>query len=130
MSQNVTLTIYTPEKTALDKKVYRVVLPYGNTNLTVIEERAPTSLVLHAGLLQILREDDSVAETYYIDSGVADIADNVCKISTAHLLPLGGISAAEARELSEQEPQNAEFYNMIATEAEVLADIIGKATES
>ena len=87
MAQNVNLIIYTPEKTALERKVYRVVLPYGNTNLTVLEERAPTSLVLHAGVLQILKEDDSVEAAYFIDSGVADIADNVCKISTAHLLP-------------------------------------------
>ena len=129
MSQNVTLTIYTPEKKALDKKVYRVVLPYGNTNLTVIEDRAPTSLVLHAGLLQILREDDSISESYFIDSGVADIADNVCKISTAHLIPSGSITAAEARELSEQEPQNAEFYGMIANTVEALANVAGVVLE-
>lgn len=114
MAQNVTLKIYTPEKTALDKKVYRVVLPYGNTNLTVLEERAPTSLVLHAGLLQILREDDSIAESYFIDSGVADIADDLCQISTTHLIPIEGIKAEEARELAEQEPQNSEFYGFIA----------------
>ena len=114
MAQNVTLKIFTPEKTALDKKVYRVVLPYGNTNLTVLEERAPTSLVLHAGLLQLLREDDSVAESYFIDSGVADIADDICQISTAHLIPIEGIKVEEARELAEQEPQNVEFYNFIA----------------
>lgn len=58
MVQNVTLKIFTPEKTVYDKKVYRVVLPYSNTNLTVLEDRAPTSLVLHAGLMQILREED------------------------------------------------------------------------
>ena len=113
MAQNVTLKIFTPEKTAYNKKVYRVVLPYGNTNLTVLEDRAPTSLVIHAGLLQILREDDSVAESYFIDSGVADIADNVCQISTAHLIPCGSITADEAKELAEQEPQNAEFYGII-----------------
>ena len=114
MAQNVTLKIYTPEKTVLDKKVYRVVLPYGNTNLTVLEERAPTSLVLHAGLLQILQEDDSIAESYFIDSGVADIADDLCQISTTHLIPIEGIKAEEARELAEQEPQNTEFYSFIA----------------
>jgi len=130
MAQNVTLTIFTPEKTALDRKVYRVVLPYGRTNLTVLEDRAPTSLVLHSGLLQILREDDSVEDVYFIDSGVADIADNVCKISTAHLIHHDSMSAEEAKELAEQEPQNAEFYNMIVNTAETLAEIIGKATES
>lgn len=120
MAQNVNLIIYTPEKTALERKVYRVVLPYGNTNLTVLEERAPTSLVLHAGVLQILKEDDSVEAAYFIDSGVANIADNVCKISTAHLLPYNKINAKEAKELAEQEPQNAEFYNTIAFHLEAF----------
>lgn len=114
MAQNVTLIIYTPEKTALNKKIYRVVLPYGNTNLTVIEDRAPTSLVLNAGVLQILREDDSVAEAYFIDQGVADVADNVCKISTAHLIAKNEITEKEAEELALQEPQNSDFYNTIS----------------
>ncbi|MBR1600167.1 MAG: hypothetical protein IJ677_01160 [Alphaproteobacteria bacterium] len=114
MAQNVNLIIYTPEKTALERKVYRVILPYGNTNLTVLEDRAPTSLVLHAGILQILKENDDIEVSYFIDNGVADIADNVCKISTAHLIPYNKISIDEAKELSEQEPQNAEFYNTIA----------------
>lgn len=127
MAQNVTLKIFTPEKTALERKVYRVALPYGNTNLTVLEERAPTSLVLHAGLLQILREDDSVEDVYFIDRGVADIADDVCQISTSHFIHYDKINSDEAKELAEKEPQNAEFYNMIANEAETLANIIDGA---
>ena len=127
MAQNVTLKIFTPEKTALERKIYRVVLPYGNTNLTILEERAPTSLVLHEGLLQILREDDSVEDVYFIDRGVADIADDVCQISTTHLIHYDKISIDEAKELAQQEPQNSDFYNMIAKEAETLANIIGGA---
>lgn len=123
MVQNVTLKIFTPEKTVYDKKVYRVVLPYSNTNLTVLEDRAPTSLVLHAGLMQILREDDSVAESYFIDSGVADIADNICQISTAHLVPFGKISATEARELAEHEPQNIGFYKMIVDYIQAFGEL-------
>lgn len=114
MAHNVTLRIFTPEKTAFDRKVYRAVLPYGSTNLTVIEDRAPTSLVLHAGILQILREDDSVEEVYFIDSGVADIAENICTISTAHLIPHNKISIEEAEALAQQEPQNTVFYTMVS----------------
>lgn len=119
MSQNVTLTIFTPEKTALNRKVYRVVLPYGNTNLTILEDRAPTSLVLHAGLLQILREDNSVEKAYFIDKGVADIADNECRISTNHLISCDNISLEEATELASNEPQNTEFYEMIVNALKV-----------
>lgn len=126
MAQNVTLKIFTPEKTALERKVYRVVLPYGNTNLTVLEDRAPTSLVLHAGMLQILREDDGVEDIYFIDSGVADIADNVCQISTAHLIHHDKISAEEAKELAEQEPQNAKFYKEITECLEYVPALLAK----
>ena len=51
---DISLKIFTPERTALNKKVYRVVLPYGKTNLTLIDERAPTSLLLNKCILQIL----------------------------------------------------------------------------
>ena len=114
MAKNITLKIYIPEKTAMDKKVYRVVLPYGKTNLTVIDERAPTSLVIHPGVMQILNEDDSIAEEYFIDGGVVDIANEVCKISTRHLLKKDEINIEKALSLKEQEPHNALFYQTIA----------------
>ena len=114
MAEKVTLKIWTPERTAFNRKIYRVVLPYGTTNLTVVEDRAPTSLVIHAGVLQILDESDAVKEWYFVDSGVADIADNECKISTKHFLEHSQIDAQKALELKEHEPENAVFYDMIA----------------
>ena len=113
MAENVTLKIWTPEKTVMNKKVYRVVLPYGDKNLTVIEDRAPTSLVIAPGVMQILDESNQVTAWYFIDSGVADIADNVCKISTRHFIEHSHIGATKAQELKEQEPENAAFYDMI-----------------
>ena len=114
MTENVLLQIFTPEKTFLNKKVYRVVLPYGKTNLTMIEDRAPTSLVLHSGVLQILDENDQVVESYFIDGGVVDFADNVCKISTLHIIKKSHIDIAQAQEMIEKEPFNASYYEMIA----------------
>ena len=114
MAENVTLKIWTPERTVMNKKVYRVVLPYGTKNLTVIEDRAPTSLVISAGVLQILDEQDNVVARYFIDNGVADIADNVCKISTRHFVEYSHIDADKAAQLKESEPENAVFYDMIS----------------
>ncbi|MBQ9271556.1 MAG: hypothetical protein IJ218_04770 [Alphaproteobacteria bacterium] len=113
MAQNITLQIFTPEKTAVNRKVYRVVLPYGTTNLTIIENRAPTSLILQDGALHILNEDDSIADTYFIDDGVVDVADNVCKISTRHIIHRSKISVERARELLVKEPQNESYYQAI-----------------
>lgn len=113
MSDNISLKIFTPEKTALNKKVHRVVLPYGKTNLTVIDERAPTSLLLNQGILQILDEENKVVSIYFIDGGVVDIANNVCKISTQHLIAESVITEEKAAVLKECEPQNADYYQMI-----------------
>ena len=114
MAEKIALKIYTPEKTALDKKVYRVVLPYGKINLTVIEDRAPTSFLLHSGIMQILNEQDKAVETYFIDGGVVDVADNVCKISTLRLIKDDEISLEQAQEMVESSPQTADFYRMVA----------------
>lgn len=114
MVKNIKLEIFTPEKKALGQNVYRVVLPYGNTNLTIIENRAPTSLVLHAGPLQILDEHNQIEDLYFIDGGVIDVAENVCKISVRYILHRHNISAERAIELAKEEPQNAKFYQMIA----------------
>ena len=113
MAENVTLKIWTPERTAMNRKVYRVVLPYGTTNLTVIDDRAPTSLVINAGVMQILEEQDNIKDWYFIDNGVADIADNVCQISTRHLIEHSHITAEEALKLKEEEPENTVFYETI-----------------
>ena len=110
---DISLKIFTPEKTALNKKVYRVVLPYGKTNLTLIDERAPTSLLLNKGILQILDLDNQPSVIYFIDGGVVDVANNVCKISTLHLIAESAITAEKAEVLKENEPQNAEYYQMI-----------------
>lgn len=113
MAESIQLQIFTPEKTALDKMIHRVVLPYGKINLTIIPERAPTSFVLHAGPLKILDEDNQIKEIYFIDGGVADVAQNLCKISVRHIVRRQDISAQQAAELQKEEPQNAAFYQMI-----------------
>ncbi len=113
MAENITLKIYTPEKTALNQKVYRVLLPYGKTNITIIEDRAPTSLVMHAGVLQILGENNEILRSYFIDGGVADVADNVCNISTRHIIEKSQINLEKALELRDSEPQSFEYYQMI-----------------
>lgn len=113
MAKDISLKIYTPEKLAVDKSVYRVVLPDGGQNLTVIKDRAPTSLALIAGVLKILDEHDNVVEAYFVDNGVADIALNECKISTLHLIALDKISESVARSKMESEPESAGYYGMI-----------------
>lgn len=113
MAEGIILKVYTPEKLAINKEVYRVVLPDGRQNLTVIADRAPTSLIIEAGILQILDKNDKVAEWYFIDTGIADIAKNECKISTLHLSVPSKMSKESAQELQTKDPENAKYYAMI-----------------
>ena len=114
MAQNISLKIFTPERTALNRKVYRVVLPYGKTNITLVEKRAPVSLLLNIGALQILAENNTVEDLYFIDGGVVDFAQDECKISTQHIIHRNKINKERALSLCEEEPHNAVFYRMIA----------------
>ena len=113
MAKTIGLKIYTPEKLAFDKNVYRAVLPDGRLNLTVIEDRAPTSLILEAGVLQILDESDNIVERFFVDTGVVDIAQNECTISTLHLIKTDKISPEKALQLAQNESQAEKFYQMI-----------------
>ena len=113
MNNQITLDIYTPDKKAIHKIIYGVVLPYGKTNLTIINNRAPTSLLLHHGLLKILDENKKIIETYFIDGGVVDVAYNICKISTFRIINISDINKEKALELRELEMHNKDFYQMI-----------------
>lgn len=113
MATEITLQIYTPERTVMNRRVYRVVLPYGRVNLTVMDGRAPTSLVLPAGKIDILAANHQIEASYFIDGGVVDIAENLCKLSTRHIIKTTAITKAQAEEYKQNEPQNEAFYNMI-----------------
>ena len=114
MDENLILKIFTPQKNVLNRKVYRVVLPYGKVNLTLIKDRAPTSLILQAGAVQILDKNDQVQEVYFIDGGVADIADNVCNLSVTKFLSGKDINRDFAEAESAKDTEESYFYKAIA----------------
>lgn len=113
MSDDITLKIYTPERTFMNKKIHRVVLPYGRVNLTIIKDRAPTSLVLPAGKLDILDKNNNIESSYFIDGGVVDVAEDICTISVRHIIKTTAINIEQAKQKQHDEPQNKDFYLMI-----------------
>lgn len=99
MAKNITLTIYMPEKRVLEKQVYRVVLPYADKTLTVIEDRAPTLLALDMGIIKILNENDEVIDEYFVADGAVDIKENTCTILTESAFAKKDLSLEKAQEL-------------------------------
>lgn len=105
MALDITLKIYMPEKKALEKKVYRIVLPCDGKTLTVIKDRAPTLLFLDTGVVQILNEEDQVIEEYFVANGTVDINNDTCTILTEAVINRKDLNLEKARELYE------EFHN-------------------
>lgn len=99
MTAKIDLIIRMPEKITLDEKVYRVVLPYDDKRLTVIEDRAPTLMALDFGVLQILNEKNEVKSEWFIAGGIADIKENTCVILTEAVCNKNEIDLDKAREL-------------------------------
>ena len=79
---SIVLKIHTPSKKVLEKKVAKVSIPAANGDLTVLEERAPSEILLKEGKVAILSENAEVLEEYQIGDGIADIAGDICTIYT------------------------------------------------
>lgn len=114
MSENITLKIFTPLKVALNRKAYRVVLPYGKVNITLQEGYAPTSFYLQAGAVQILDSENKTVAVYFIDEGIADIAENTCTVSTKYFLAKNDVSLPNALEKAQTDDKKQKFYQAIA----------------
>ncbi len=102
MASDIALKIYIPEKLAVDKSVYRAVLPSAGKTLTVIKGRAPTLMVIDMGVVQILDESDRVVEEYYVSGGAADIKEDTCTVLTEAVIDRKEIDLAKARELYDE----------------------------
>lgn len=102
MALDIALKIYIPEKLAVDKKVYRAVLPTVGKTLTVIKGRAPTLMVVDMGVVRILDENDHVIEEYYVSGGAADIKEDTCSVLTEAVINRKEIDLAKAQELYDE----------------------------
>ena len=112
----VTLQLYAPNNLTGPLSAARVVLPAAAGDLTVLPERAPTSLLLRNGEVKLLNADNVVEARYFVKGGVADVADNVCKVSSEYIKHDKDITLAEARRKWETAEDEAErdYFKMIA----------------
>lgn len=95
MSNHIQLKIILPHKVLPTKEVAQVVIPAYHGMLTVIQDRAPTTVLLKNGILDILDAGNTSVKKYFIQSGVANIAANECVIMTGKALELSEITEAQ-----------------------------------
>ena len=90
-------------------------LPSVRGNLTILKDRAPTSIFFQSGVVTVLDNNDKYTDRYFVMSGVADIKDNFCNISSELVIPFENITLAQAKEKEEAAPSESlkSFYNMI-----------------
>ena len=97
--ENIKLIIALPHKVLPEVLVSRVILPAVDGNLTVLPERAPTTLLLTDGVLDMWDEDDVSIGKYFIKGGMADIAADTCTVTTEKAIDIKDINTARAQVL-------------------------------
>ncbi len=115
MSNELKLTIESPTGVFLEKSVSGVIIPAVRAPIEVLPERAPSVFVLDFGVLEISGRANTQKEKFFIYSGVADVAQNHCKILTQKVVPAAEITINLAKERVEQAHDEVEklFYEMI-----------------
>lgn len=132
-NKDVQLKIILPYKVLPTLDVAQVVLPAEKGMMTIIKDRAPITVLLTNGILEVLNEHNEAVSKYFIQGGVANIAANKCEVMTERALNFEDINAekiqtlkdehlAELKELSrsfselqtEKTDQETLFYDYVA----------------
>ena len=115
MSNDVKLTIELPTGIFLEKNVPGVLLPAVRAPIEVLPERAPSVFVLDYGVIEVTGRGADTKEKYFIYPGMADVAQNHCKIMTQAVVAASSVNVNSAKELAENAKDDVErlFYQMI-----------------
>lgn len=105
----ISLTICLPDNVYVKEQADKVVLPIDKGNFTVIEDRAPTVLLLSTGLIQCLDEKNEIQKKYFINNGLADIVNNTCSVAAERLIDL----QKESMETIKEKAADNKFYQAV-----------------
>lgn len=94
--KTVQCVIVTPEKAVLDDKVDFVALPMFDGEVGILPGRAPLIGRLGYGELRTRKGNDT--QRYFIDSGFAQVRDNVVTVLTARAIKASDIDQAKAQQ--------------------------------
>lgn len=115
MDNEVKLTLVIPSKVYLEEKVASVIIPAVRADVNILPDRAPSVFVLDFGVVQVLDKNGSVKKRYFIQSGMADISGNACRIMTQGIVPYDDMTPHLAKQKVEaaENEQDRLFYQMI-----------------
>lgn len=115
MDNEIKLSLIIPSKVYLEEKVASVILPAVRADVNILPDRAPSVFVLDFGVIQILGRNGEVKKRYFIHSGVAEIAEDTCKVMTQNVVPYDDMTPHSAKQLIEtaDNEQDRLFYQMV-----------------
>jgi F-type H+-transporting ATPase subunit epsilon len=125
---DLTCTVVTPEQTALETKAEFVALPLFDGELGIAPNHSPLIGRLGYGELRI--KSGGQTETYYIDGGFVQVADNVVAVLTNRAIPVASLDlrAAETQlEAALAKPGNTPELQEIRTRAVAQARALVRA---
>ena len=111
MSNQIQLKIVLPNKVLPAEDVTQVIIPAYHGMLTVIRDRAPTSVLLNNGILDVLNANGSSVKKYFLQGGVANIAANECVVMTNKALDMKSVTEQEIQELLSVHQQELKELN-------------------
>jgi F-type H+-transporting ATPase subunit epsilon len=110
----LTVTVVTPEQTALETQADFVALPLFDGEIGIAPNHSP--LIGRLGYGEMRIKGAGQTQTYYIDGGFVQVADNVVAVLTNRAFPSKNVdpAAAEAqlRAALERVPNSAETFEI------------------
>ncbi len=115
MDNEINLTIAVPSKIYLEEKVASVIVPAVRAAVNILPSRAPSVFVLDFGVLEILNDNGGVKKRYFVQSGMAEVAGNNCKVMVQGIVPFEEVDLRAAQKQIEtaENEQEKLFYQMI-----------------
>lgn len=114
------IVVVTQEKTLLDERVDFVSLPLYDGELGVLPGRTP--LIGRLGFGELRTRRDDLVHRYFLDSGFAQIRDNVVTVLTSRALAIEAIdTTAAARELEKAQEKSAISDHEFAEKSRAVA---------
>ena len=97
--KNIQLKIVLPHKVLPSEEVGQIVIPAEKGMMTIIPDRAPTTVLLKNGIVDVLNAQGVSQKKYFIQSGVANIAADKCMIITEKALNLSELKTEDIQNM-------------------------------
>ena len=96
MTKKISIKLTQPDRVVKSGEAIAVIIPAKEGNLTVISGRAPSMVLLSCGLVQLLDSNYIPIERYFVKGGYADVANDLCILSSELVINRSSITIDEA----------------------------------